>query len=191
MHADRTNRTVLILLGLLLLGAGTGALLLSTGVFGRTLEDGSLFDNATSRYIGAHGSWIWAAAAVVSVLVSFLVLRWLAALLLTTDRADDIMLGGDHARGATTIRPGAISSALDTELQSYRGVESSKTRLVGDAASPTLVVTVTAARNAGLAQLRSRIESEALAHARTVLDDPQLPIQLDLVPSRATSARVR
>ena len=45
MHADRTNRTVLTLLGLLLLLTGAAGLVASVGGFGKAFSHTALFDN--------------------------------------------------------------------------------------------------------------------------------------------------
>lgn len=191
MHADRANRTGLSLFGLLLLAAGVGAMLASTGVFDTALQRRTLFDNAISHYIGGHGSWIWPAAGGVCVLIVILTLLWLKALLLSSDRAGDITVPGDRSQGATVVRPLAITSALSTELETYRGVDSAKARVIGAAGAPGLVVTVTATSTADLGRLRKRIEADALAHARQALDNPSLPIQLDLRVNNTQSTRVR
>ncbi len=190
MHADRTNRTALTAFAVLLVAAGAAALMASVGAFGRGFAKKPLFANQVSEYIGRHGSWIWAAAALLALLVALLALRWIATLLLSTDRAGDIAVVGDRARGVSLVRPGAISSALTAELNTYRGVDSAKARVLGDSTAPRLVVAVVATRNADLTRLRRRIESVALVHARTALDNPALPIQLDLAVTTSTSARV-
>lgn len=191
MHADRTNRIALTVLGLLLFAAGAGAMLASTGLLHTTLEHRTLFDNQVSRYIGRHGSWLWAAAALACVIIAVLALIWLKALLLSTDRAGDLTLAGDRSRGATVITQSAITSALVDEVQSYRGVDSAKARLVGHEDDPEVVLTVTATRAADLGRLRARVESDALTHLRSALGKPSMAVQLDLRVSDTTGTRTR
>ena len=190
MHADRINRLALTLLGVLALLVGAAGLGASTGLFTRTLEDKTLFDNAVSTYIGRHGSWVWAATAVGCLLLLMVMLRWLLALLLSTDRAGDLLVPGARRQGQTIIRPVAVTSALTGEISTYRGVDSARARLLGDPEDPDLVVHVTLAQSADLAALRHRIETEALTHVRHALDQPALPIQLDLDVSKHTPERV-
>jgi hypothetical protein len=191
MHADRTNRTVLTLLGLLLLATGVAGIITSVGGFGTAFSHRTLFDNRVSRYIGDHGHWLWPLAAVLAAIIALLALRWLIALLFTGDRAGDLAVTtADRTTGRTTLRPGALSNALTTEIESYRGVDSAKARVIGDAYRPELVVAVTANASTDLAALRHRIETVALAHARHAMDQPDLPIQLDLDISHSTPRRV-
>jgi hypothetical protein len=190
MHADRTNRSALILLGTLLLAAGVGGILASFGVFSKTITTKPLFDNAISRFIGRHGEWLWWVVALICLLLLLLILRWILALIASTDRAGDLTVPGERRHGATTIRDGAIITAITTEIDTFRGVASSKARLIGDAADPTLVITVTALRDTDIATLHDRLESQALSHVRQALDQPDLPIQLDLKVAGRTNARV-
>ncbi len=84
-----------------------------------------------------------------------------------------------------------MTRAVTDEIESYRGVSSADARMIGHADDLTLVVTATVEDTADLPALRERIESEALAHARAALDDPELPIQLDLTVATGQSARVQ
>jgi len=191
MHADRTNRTVLTLLGLLLLLTGAAGLVASVGGFGKAFSHKALFDNRVSRWIGGHGHWLWPLAAVLGAIAALLTLRWLIALLFSGDRAVHLAVRTeDCTAGRTTLRPGALSDAVSTEIGSYRCVDSAKARVLGDDHNPHLVVAVTTHGDADVAALRHRIETDALTHARQVLDQPALPIQLDLDVSRNTTQRV-
>ena len=55
MHADRTNRLMLALSGLVVLAAGVAGMAASTGVFGASFSRRTLFDNQASSYVGHHG----------------------------------------------------------------------------------------------------------------------------------------
>lgn len=180
MHADRTNRLALTVLGVLVLVAGVAAMIASAGVFGTGFSRRTLFANRVGVYVGQHGSWVWPAAAGVGLLIALAALRWVAALLLTTDRAGDIAIHAEGDQGTTIVRPAALTSALVREISSYHGVETAKSRVIGDGRDPELVITVTAVKSADLHALHGRIETEAIAHARQALGQPSLPVRLDL-----------
>ena len=182
MHADRTNRLMLILLGLLALAAGGAAMAASTGVFGSAFSRRTLFDNRASSYIGHHGGWLWPAVAGACLLLALACLRWILALLASTDRVGEITIRGDRDRKGTTIlQPAAVTDALTREISAYHGVDTAKGRVIGDDRNPEIVLIVTPAPSADLHALHHRIEAEALAHARRALGKPTLPIQLDLL----------
>lgn len=189
MHADRTNRIALSLFGLLVLLAGAAGMTASAGGFSAGFSRRVLFDNRASSYIGAHGTWLWPATAFVCLLLFLAALRWLLALLVSTDRAGDITLPGSKDQGTTTLPPGALTGALAGEIESYHGVDAAKGRVIGDASHPQIVLTVTAAQTADLPALHRRLQTQALAHARQALGRADLPIQLDLDVSRRPANR--
>lgn len=184
MHADRINRLALTLFGLLMLAAGAGALVASAGGFGTASSRRPLFANRVSGYIGAHGTWLWPVAAAACLLLTLAALRWILALLVSTDRTSDIAVPGSKDHGTTILQAAALTGALSGELQTYHGVASAKARVLGFPADPQIVITVTAEQAADLSALHRRIETEALAHARQALKKPELPIQLNLDVTR-------
>ena len=181
MHADRSNRLLLALAGLLVLAAGGAGMAASTGVFGAAFARRTLLDNPAGRYIGHHGGWLWPAVAGACLLLALACLRWIVALLASTDRAGDITIPGDTGEGTTILQPAAIADALTREISAYHGVETAKGRVIGDGRNPEIVLIVTPAASTDLHALHCRIEAEALTHARRAVGKPSLPIQLDLV----------
>jgi hypothetical protein len=102
------------------------------------------------------------------------------ALLASTDRAGDIIIGSSTDEGTTILRPAALIDALTSEVSTYHGVDSAKGRVIGDGRDPEVVLTVTTAHAADLQALHHRIEAEAFTHARQAVGAPSLPIQLEL-----------
>ena len=190
MHADRTNRFMLLVLALVLLAAGLVAGAASIGLFGSYTRHSTLPDNPTGHWIGAQGAWLWPVAAVAAAIMALLALRWLLALLFSTDRAGDLPMRSSEETGHTTLRHGALTSAVVEEIESYRGVDSAQARLIGDSARPELVVTAVLEETANLVALRQRIEAGALTHAREAVGNPDLPIQLDLTVTTRRASRV-
>lgn len=190
MHADRTNRAALTVFGVLVLLAGAAGMACSVGIFGTTFSHGTLFANRVSSYIGQH-AWVWYAAAAVGLLIALLALRWITALLLSTDRAGDIPIPVATREGTTILQPAALTGALTGEITTYHGVDAARSRIIGDPKDPEIVIVVTTSPGADLHELYERIENEALAHARQALGKNDLPIQLDLAVSRRTAGSNR
>lgn len=180
MHADRINRVTLTLFGLLVLAAGAAAMAASTGLFGASFSRQTLLANRVSAYFGNHGGWLWPAVAGGCVLIGVACLRWLLALVASSDRAGDIVIGGGIDEGTTILRPAALVDALTSEVSAYHGVDSARGRVIGDGRDPEVVLTVITAPAADLRVLHHRIEAEAFAHARHAAGNPSMPIQLDL-----------
>ena len=125
MHADRINRVMLTLFGLLVLAAGAAAMAASTGVFGAAFSRQALLANRVSAYFGNHGGWLWPAIAGGCVLIALACLRWMLALLASTDRAGDLIGHSTH-EGTTILRPTALVDALTREVGAYHGVETAQ-----------------------------------------------------------------
>jgi hypothetical protein len=190
MHADRTNRVMMLLFAVLLIAAGLDAGAASIGVYGAATAHGHLMANPTAHFIGANGVWLWPVAAVAALIVALLALRWLIALLFSTDRSGDLLIRSGSGAGRTTLAGGALTDAVVEEIEGYRGVNAARARLIGDREDPELVVTAALEQTADFTALRQRIETEALTHARQALGDMALPTQLDLTISTKRAARV-
>ncbi|MEO7262618.1 MAG: alkaline shock response membrane anchor protein AmaP [Jatrophihabitantaceae bacterium] len=190
MHADRTNRIMLILFAFALIAAGAVGALAGFGAFGPLTQHGKLPANRVGAYFGQHGAWLWPVVAVAAGILALLALRWLLALLFSTDRAGDLPLTGNRSAGRTTLSASALTGAVASEIDSYPGVHSARSRLIGNPLTPTLVITATLEESADLPGLRRRIEANAVQHARQALDDPDLPVRLDLMVTNQQAHRV-
>jgi hypothetical protein len=212
MHADRTNRVVLALIGLLAVAIGTGGLLISGGVFGDRFSHRLVTDNQFVRYFKTQGDWLWPTIAGVAFVILLLALLWLMRLLFSTDRAGGIALASahpsrreshaqrrrehasgaverDHATGRTTISASALSQAVAQEIETYHGVWTARARVLGQPADPSLAIEVKATRWADLPALVMRIEHEAIVHARQALETRRLPVKLDIAVTDKGVAR--
>ena len=96
MHADRTNRVMLALIGLLAVAIGIGGLLISGGVFRQRFAHRLATDNQFVRYFAREGGWLWPSIAGAAFVILLLSLFWLLRLLFSTDRAGDIALQAAH-----------------------------------------------------------------------------------------------
>ncbi len=190
MHADRTNRVMLLLLAVLMIAVGAGAGAASIGVYGTGTRHSTLMDNPVGRFFGAQGDWLWPVIAAAAVILALLALRWLLTLLFSTDRTRDLPILPASSGGQTVLVARALTEAVAEEIESYQGVDSASARLIGEPADPKLVVAVDLEATADIAALRRRIETGALTHARTAVGNPALPAQLDLAVSARRPARV-
>jgi hypothetical protein len=190
MHADRTNRTMMLVFALLLIAVGLDAGVASIGGYGTGIAHSHLMANPTGHFIGANGIWLWPVAAVAALIVALIALRWLIALLFSTDRSGDLLIRSGSGAGRTTLASGALTDAVAEEIEGYRGVNSARARLIGDREDPELVVTAGLEQTADFTALRQRIETEALTHARQALGDMALPTQLELTIGTKRGARV-
>ncbi len=188
-RADRANRSVLTLLGLLLTAASALGLALSYGTFGLQRARRQVLTPAVRDFAHANHGWFWPAIAVLAGVLALLALRWLLGQL-GSDRVGELSLESDTRAGATTLQAGAVTSAVTEEVASYRGVRRASARLIGHPAAPDLILTVTADERTDLGALRTRIEQQTIAHARQATGQ-DLPVQLQLRLSPATGRQLR
>ena len=182
-RVDTANRTVLALLGLLLLGGGAVGLAAGFGVFG---DPQSALPEPARRFEDQQ-PWFWWAVAGGCLLVALLALRWLLAQL-HTDRIGRLDLTRDDREGRTVVHAGALTDAVEEEARSLRGVVGASARLVEDRAR-TLTLAVELADHADVAEVRRGIEDRVVAHARQAVDDPELPVDVELRPGRRSGSR--
>jgi hypothetical protein len=203
MHADRTNRVMVTLVGLVAVLAGAGALLAGYGVFGDRFEHRHLSDNQFVRYFHDHGDWLWPAIAGAAFIVMLLSLLWLLRLLFRTDRTGAIAIdtggpgpaqsGGAARRGTgrTTVSAPALAQVVADEIASYHGISGARARVLGDPQHPQLVIDITASRRADIAGLINRVQSEAVTHAQEALAPAELQVKLDIAVRDTGQTRAR
>jgi len=185
----RLDRSLLLLLGLLLTAAGVLGLLVGFDVFGSGLRGRPVLDNVVGRFFGTNGGWLWPVIALVFLLLGYLALRWLIAQLRPTG-VGDLELEPRSSTGHTDLVGAALLDAVVGEIRSYRGVAAAAGRITGHALGPELRLRVQLDSRADVAALRRRIETGAISEVRQALDNPQLPVRLDLVVTDKAAARV-
>jgi hypothetical protein len=185
----RANRLILTLLGLILLLAGVAGLLAGLGVFGSTLEQEAVLSARVDRFVERHG-WFWPALAAVAAVVALLALWWLL-IQLRTNRLREVDLRPEAQDGNTRMPTNALRDALEEEIESYRGVIRARTRFTGSPVAPRLTLRVAIDGRVPAREIVRRLDTEALAHARTALGTPTLPTELELVLPRTTRRDVR
>jgi len=173
----RLDRSLLLLLGLLLTAAGVLGLLVGFDVLGGGLRGRPVLDNVVGRFFGTNGGWLWPVIALF-----FLQLR--------PTGVRDLELEPRSSTGHTDLVGAALLDAVVGEIRSYRGVAAAGGRLTGHELSPELRLRVQLDSRADVAALRRRIETGAISDVRQALDNPQLPVRLDLVVTAKAAARV-
>ncbi len=185
-RVNGVNRTLTAFLGLLLLVAGGLGLAYSFGAFGT--GERPLLPQPVRDYAGDQ-SWFWWAVAGVCLLLALLGLWWLLAQL-RTDRLSRVDLTTDDRDGLTTVHSGAVTDAVEAEVQGLRGVTGASAGLI-ERRGRRLTLTVDLAEYADIADVRHAIEDRVVAHARQALDDPDLLVDVELRPGRTSSSAGR
>ncbi|HKF89355.1 MAG TPA: hypothetical protein VKB85_14965 [Propionibacteriaceae bacterium] len=180
-RVNATNRTVLALIGLVLLAAGIGGLLLSLNLIATGTGRWPVVPDAVAGFVTGT-SWLPSAAAAAAVAVALLGLWWLLAQF-RVDWPGQLDLTGDRPDGITTLAAGAFTDAVEDDAESIRGVTGASANL---RSKPTrrLDLTVNLAAFADLGEVRRSLEQQTAARTRQVIDQPNLPIRIELRPTR-------
>jgi hypothetical protein len=177
------NRVVETLFALLLLAAGGLGLAVSFGAFGDA--DTPLLPQDMRDFARDQG-WFWWAVAGACLILALLGLCWLLAQL-RTDRVGRLDLTQDDREGLTTVHAGALTDAVEDEAQSLRGVVNASAHLL-DQGGRRLTLSVDLAEYADIAEIRQTLEDRVVGHARQAVDDPDLPVDIELRPGKTRSA---
>jgi hypothetical protein len=178
------NRVVVGLLGLALLAVGGLGLAYGSGAFGTRPHP--VLPAGMRDYARAQ-PWFWWAVAGACLVVALLGL-WLLLAQLRTDRVGKLDLTTDDRDGLTTVHAGALTDAVATEAEGLRGVTGASAHL-RDRRGRRLSLSVDLADHADIAEVRTTLEDRVVAHARQVLDDPQLPVDVELRPGARSGGR--
>lgn len=188
-RADRLNRVLLTLLGLVLLAVGVAGLLPVLGVLGEDRSDDAVLAQEVERFVVDHAAWLWPLVAVVLVLLALLALRWLVQQL-RTDRMEDLDLTHDRTRGETRVDAAALTQALVEAVERCPGVDGASARVVRSARRRQLLLQVRLADRADAADVRRQLATGPLSELRQVLGGLTWPeVHVNLEPSTSGSAR--
>ena len=175
---DRLNSAVLTVLALALVALGGYGLARGYGAFGEARAGDPVLSGDVREFVSDNSDWFWPLAAVLSLLVAWLGLRWLLAQL-STATVGHLPVRADGP-GHTELLGSGATSALARDIEEYPGVRSASARLVGEHPVPEIAVTVDVHDDADVAALRRRIEEHALVRFRSALELTQLRTQIHI-----------
>jgi len=167
-YPDRLNNTVLTLLALVLMGAGAYGLARGYGAFGDARAADPVLGDEVRAFVSRNAGWFWPLAAALAVLVAWLGLRWLLSQI-HTPTVTRLPVRADGP-GHTELAASGATSALARDIEAYPGVRGARARLVGDDPSPDVDIAVDVADDADVAEVRRRIEDDAMARFRSALE---------------------
>ncbi|WP_410567562.1 alkaline shock response membrane anchor protein AmaP [Amycolatopsis sp. cmx-4-61] len=182
----RLNRTVLGLLGLVLLAAGGFALATHFGQL-RLLDPDSPLVPGTTR----PPTWGLYVTATAAVLVGLLVLRWVLAQLARRPPTRTWRFDTDPDRGRTELSADAAVAPFTEELRTYPGVHHARATLAGTRDDPTLALVVTLSQDGDPGQVRDRLTTDGLPRLRQALELETVPVSMEFRVSSAAERTVR
>lgn len=171
----RLNRTLLALLGVVLVAAGALALAAYYGWLGWV-------DTATPLVPGtaAPPAWVFWLVITGAVVLGLLCLRWLLAQFFRMPKPVAWRMEAEGSAGRTVLSSRTAASALAADIESFDDVRAAEAWLSGPRATPELHLAVTAEPDADIPRLRGRIHDEAVPRLCRALEIGELPVRLEL-----------
>jgi hypothetical protein len=179
------DRTLVGLIGLVLLAGGTLAALLSFGVFGAGRAARPVLDPIVVDVLRAQPTPSRAIALGAGVLLLVLGLIWAARSLRPERRPDLVLDAGTDT--SVLVTASAVAEAVAAQAAALPGVGRVRARLVGPDAAPALRIVVWLTDDANVRSVLQRLDTEVLDTACTSLGVPALPtavrLELESAPS--------
>ena len=172
------DRALALLVGLVLLAAGTLVALLSYGVFGAGRAARPVLDPMIVDVLRGRPDAFRLVAIAVGVLLVLVGLTW-AARSLRPERHPDVVLDGGPDT-AIVVSASAAADAVAAQASGLPGVGRARARMVGTDDVPALRVTLWLADDADVRDVLNRLDEEVLAAARTSLGLTALPVAVRL-----------
>lgn len=170
----RVNRGLLALLGIVFAAAGGFGLAAHFGKLTVVKPTASVLPHQ-----GRPSTWAFYLVAAIAILVGLLCLRWLAGQLAVRPKTRTWQIEPDPSRGRTELGTGVAVEPFAEEVTGYPGVRAARAALTGTHRDPTLTVTISAATDADLTAIRSRLAAEGLPRLRQALDLASLPAAIE------------
>jgi hypothetical protein len=182
----RLNRTLLALVGLVLLAAGGFAVATHFGKLTLLASDAPLTPGTATP-----PTWVWYVAAVVAIVLGLLLLRWLAAQLTRKPKTHTWRFETNLDRGRTELAAGTAVAPFLAEVETYPGVHAAHATLAGTHDNPALALVLSAEQDGEPTTIRERIETHGLPRLRQALDLDTLPVTIEFRFTTETGARTR
>lgn len=180
----RLNRALLALVGIVLLAAGTFTVLAHFGLL-TVVEP----DSALVPAMGTPPTWAWYVTTAVSVILGFLLLRWLLAQLARKPKTRTWRFESDPETGRTELAASTAIAPFIGEVTSYPGVAAAHATLAGTRDRPAVAVVLSVEQDGDLTAIRYRLDTEGLPRLCQALDLDALPVTVEFRFSTKTGTR--
>ncbi|CAN5668918.1 hypothetical protein BH20ACT1_BH20ACT1_12470 [soil metagenome] len=178
---DSSNRLVVTVIGLILVGVGGYGLARGVGAFGPGPAVEPLVDRGLRSSLSEQAGWVGGAATFVAVLVAWVGWRWLRLQLAPSSTLARLTVG-DGQGGRTSVDGRALSDAIARDLEASLHVAAARARLVGENGIPGLELAAEMGAGADPQAVRTHVADHVLPRARTALgrDDLTAHVRLHL-----------
>lgn len=179
------DRSLLVIIGLIVLAVGVLVALLGYNVFGSDPAGRPLLDPVVVDAMRAQPLIARIVAIAVGLLLLLLGLTWTARSLRPERKPDLVLDRGPQT--AITVSASAAADALAGQAAALPGVGRAKARMVGTEDAPALRVSLWLTDDADVRDVLDRLDRQVLSSARSSLGLGALPVAVRLELDQATS----
>lgn len=187
-RAAGAQRTLVGLLGLLGLAAGTAVLVVGSGRLGVHRAGRPVLDPIAMDVLRADQTLTRGVAIAVGVILLVLGLIW-AVRALKPERRPDLLLDSSPD-SRLEVSASAIADALRADAETIVGVSRARARMVGTAATPVLRLNLWLEDGTDVRDVYHDLDTQVLARARDSLGVESLPTAIRIELDAAAAARV-
>lgn len=189
-RADRVNRTILSILGFLLLVGGAVGLAYSLGAFGKDRTHDPVWSGQLDSFLHRH-NWLWLAALALAVILAALCLRWLFFQLKPQPSVGDFRFSASKGRGESSLPASAVERAVVADLENEPGVRKAGARLRQHTDPLVVDAWVEYDTASYVPAFRHRVQDRIVSRLRQALEVDDATVTLELRPVSGVAPRVR
>ena len=188
-RADKVNRSVLSVLGVLMLIGGGLGLAYSLGAFGKARSRRHLLSADLITFVRDNENWFWLAVAAVSLVLAALALRWLLFQAKPQQSVGDFSYPMPDEQGKTSVSARAVVDAVVADLSDQPGVRKAGARLRQQ--DPLVVDAWVDYDSASyVPAFRRSVQDEVVPRLRKCLETEDAVVNLELRLVSGTTGRV-
>lgn len=189
--AAGANRTGLIIVGLIFLGAGFAVLAISFGL-ATTVAPG-LSPDAQLEPVAAVFAMPFSAviALVVALILAIIGIRWLAVQVPRKDSAKPLRMQEDARSGVTTVTANVVAAAVEDDLEATPEVVDAQAILRGTARRPELVLHVDVDERADIDTIVADIADRVARNCSQALGVPLSAVGVEIGIARSRQRKQR
>lgn len=181
------ERSLVLVLGLLLLVIGAAALAVGLGLVGAFRAQRSVFDPLALQWAQQHPQVLVPVAIVFGIVLFVLGIWWLVHSLRTEPRPHLRLESGPEL----TVAGSALTGAVRTDAETVTGVNRARVRMAGSSHRPNLRLTLSLEEGTEVRHVWEELEGKVLSRAREALEVETMPTAIRLKLDRAPKQRVR
>lgn len=182
------ERSLLAVLAVVLLAAGTSALVVGFGLLGRFRAARPVLDPMLEDWISAHRVPFFAAGLGLGAVLIVVGIWWVLRSLRSEGRPDVPL--SDESGGSATIASGALADAVRGDAERVAGVSRARVRMAGTEQRPHLRLALSLQEGADVRGVWAELDEEVLDRARRALGAERLPAAIHFRLDRAAGRRV-